>query len=1172
MVSLSEISGSSIKNDTRCLAERLEQVAEHHPDAVALICAHQDPRRYEFGGTRENDADSDASPAYAQWTYAELYDGVQRLSCGLKSLGLASGCSLFTILGNSVEHVMTTWAGYRLGCLHISMDPRSLSNASEACHMVRTVIGSQKPSKMAVVVKDRQMAARFDELFSDMDFITIQIEGGNDGWIPFDSLMRRDEPRYEPTSLCRQTHETSRETSIFFSSGTTSLPKACLADVASWVSALETRISVASASPGDRVMVLVSSSHAFGLMGLLITLTRGATLVYSSDTGFDPKLTMEILHSEQCMYLVMVSALVHAFVAANSSAGNVIKPLKAVVFSGMSLSTAVAKDFKAAFPTDRVENIFGMIEGVHVSTGPVEDIDSISRDGHVAAGVPTAGARVRICAPGTRSPIPLGTPGEVHYSGFQTSKEYLGLESKDFYTDENGTLWFNTSDQGVIHSGQLYPVGRYKELIVRAGKNLSPPAIESTLHQVPELSVLNPQAIPFPDPVAGEVPAIVVNQNIGSDQIREITNTILSKMGPAYVPTKILSVQALGQEDYPRTISGKVQKTKLAALALQYEESLSRCIATANPPSLSDRVVQIWADAFGVTTTDLDVHADISERSDSITSMRVHSRIRRETGTEVTFAAWATARTIDSQIKLLENAPVKVDGVKGALTPTISRQGGPTAEDMVHLLADPRQFQATRQMVEEAIAPLELSWDEDVEDVFPTTDFMDIMCQNNLIESWEFFVEVLTVNADSQHLRLSLEKALCVHPLLRSFIVLDEQVVDRALHVTIKPSKKILDQCIVDYGVVDGLDDVRKLTFDFPQMHRPRFPGPLFRGLIVFVKETNSAALISGYSHAVMDATYHEIFADDLDGALSGHLPQPHTPFKAWSDAYYIFGSSPAAQPALDYHAGEMEVLCGPNKQPAVWPAPAPAVKASPDRVDEGLPVLEIPLPGILTLRRQYQDLTLPIVPKVALALLTLHHTKDTSALMLNMEMARYGFPFLPSSVAGLGSFRAADVVGPTIAGLLNAISYGHDESVIQMLLRVQEQQVKLTRHANAPWHRIMQQNPDIRDLFPKVADSLVFNWTGANGFAEDTLGRLHENMRIKYLFYRPKTGLVMDVGIGGKDGTAMVVSPTGAIWNESPESIHRLVAGFGRIATWLVDEKNWNRPVRDFSECLVDW
>ncbi|KAJ5985641.1 Nonribosomal peptide synthetases (NRPS) [Penicillium canescens] len=1171
MTSLSEISGPPIDNDTRCLIDRLEEVVKSHPDAVALICAHEDPRRYELGDVQQNDATTNVSAAFAQWTYAQLYTEVERISHRLENLGLASGCPLFTVLGNSVEHVTTTWAGYRLGCLHVSIDPRSLKNASEARHMIETVLAFQKNQYMAVVVKDRQTATQFDELFPDIECVKIQIEGGNGPWIPFYNRMQPSASTYEPKFLSGETRESRRETSVFFSSGTTSLPKACLADVASWVSALETRISAASALPGDKVMVLVSSSHAFGLMGMLITLTRGATLVYSSATGFDAELTMKFLHTEQCAYLIMVSALVHAFVAANPSTGNVIKPLKAVIFSGMSLATAVAKDFKAAFPTDRVENIFGMIEGVHVSTGPVEDIDSISQDDHLASGVPTSGARVRICAPGKQSLVPLGTPGEVHYSGFQTSKGYIGLETKDFYKDKGGSLWFNTGDQGVIHNGQLYLVGRYKELIIRAGKNLSPPAIESTLNQVPELSVFNPQAIPFPDPVAGEVPVIVVNQHISDDQVRQITKMILVKMGPVYVPTNIISVQTLGLEDYPRTISGKVQKTKLAALVRQYEDSLCQCTTMAKSTGLRDRVVRIWAGTFGVTSGDLDTHAKILERCDSITSMKIHARIRRETGKEISYSAWATAGTIDAQIKLLEDAPEKVAKGKEELLSTSLRQGGPAAVDMVHLMANPSRFQATRQMVEEAIAPNQLTWD-DVEDVFPTTDFMDIMVQNHLIESWEFFVEVLTMNADRQHLRSSLEKVLYVHPILRSFIVADQQAADRALHVTIKSCKSVLDQCIVDYGDVDSVNDLRKLTLDFPQEHRPRFPGLLYRGLIVFVRETNSAALISAFSHAVMDATYHQIFVDDLDLALGGHTVQAHVSFKAWSDAHYVLGSSQAAQPALDYHAGEMELLRWPDKQPAIWPSPASAVYVSPDRVNEGLPLLTIPLPGILGLRRAHPDLALPIAPKVALALLALHHTKTTSALMLNVEMARSGFPFLPSSIAGLGSFNAADVTGPTIAGILNVIGYDHDETVIEMLHRAQEQQIKITQHANAPWQRIMQQNSDIRDLFPKVADALVFNWTGANGFSQETLGNLQENVKISYLYYRPKTGLTMDVGLGGKDGTDMIVSPTGAIWNESPESIYKLMAGFGRIATWLVDERNWDRPVEDFPECLVDW
>src|SRR3954471_16744429 len=138
MASLSELCGLPINNDARCLVERLDVVVKSHPNAVALICAHQDPRRHELDDVQENGATTNKSSAFAQWTYVELYNEVERLSHRLKNLGLASGCPLFTVLGNSVEHVTTTWAGYRLGCLHVSIDPRSLSNASEARHMIKT--------------------------------------------------------------------------------------------------------------------------------------------------------------------------------------------------------------------------------------------------------------------------------------------------------------------------------------------------------------------------------------------------------------------------------------------------------------------------------------------------------------------------------------------------------------------------------------------------------------------------------------------------------------------------------------------------------------------------------------------------------------------------------------------------------------------------------------------------------------------------------------------------------------------------------------------------------------------------------------------------------------------------------------------------------------------------
>lgn len=84
-------------------------------------------------------------------------------------------------------------------------------------------------------------------------------------------------------------------------------------------------------------------------------------------------------------------------------------------------------------------------------------------------------------------------PGELHIGGTAVIAEYLeGADRESFYTDEYGS-WIKTGDQATIDkNGVLQILGRYKDLIIRGGENISPAKIEQCLGQIPGLFVSIP--------------------------------------------------------------------------------------------------------------------------------------------------------------------------------------------------------------------------------------------------------------------------------------------------------------------------------------------------------------------------------------------------------------------------------------------------------------------------------------------------------------------------------------------------------------------------------------------------------------------------------------------------------------------------------------------------------
>jgi hypothetical protein len=96
-------------------------------------------------------------------------------------------------------------------------------------------------------------------------------------------------------------------------------------------------------------------------------------------------------------------------------------------------------------------------------------------------------------------------------------------------------------------------------------------------------------------------------------------------------------------------------------------------------------------------------------------------------------------------------------------------------------------------------------------------------------------------------MKTALEAALANNPLMRAFLVDDPVNLGStvSLYVSIRQNRKFLDQCILEYGTVNTLKDLESITMDYPFKEHAMIPGPLFRALLVFVREINSAAVIT---------------------------------------------------------------------------------------------------------------------------------------------------------------------------------------------------------------------------------------------------------------------------------------------------------------------------------------
>ena len=80
--------------------------------------------------------------------------------------------------------------------------------------------------------------------------------------------------------------------------------------------------------------------------------------------------------------------------------------------------------------------------------------------------------------------------GELHIGGDMVIERYAYGDNEAFYLDAQGKEWMRTGDQASMDdSGAVYILGRYKDLIIRAGEKLAPALIEASLSKVRGITV-----------------------------------------------------------------------------------------------------------------------------------------------------------------------------------------------------------------------------------------------------------------------------------------------------------------------------------------------------------------------------------------------------------------------------------------------------------------------------------------------------------------------------------------------------------------------------------------------------------------------------------------------------------------------------------------------------------
>ena len=352
--------------------------------------------------------------------------------------------------------------------------------------------------------------------------------------------------------------------SLTFTSGTTGLPKAVAHRSGALLDAAVAFASAVQLDEQTRMAHLLPMSYMAGFLNtLLCPFMAGASVVLCRP--FDNLTALRFWdslmpHGVDAMWLTPTMAAALLRIDRHQQGRRYCRERVRTVCVGTApLPPDVKREFEAKYGVVMLES-YGLSELLFITT---------QRPGDAApgsVGLPFAGVEVDIRRPD------VDGAGQVWVRTPYLMQGYLNYDTgttDDLPRDH----WFDTGDLGRMQpDGALAITGRTKDLIIRAGVNVSPRAVEDALMGHP--AIQHAAVIGVPDSLLGErVAAVVVLKNGESlEALRpSIESLCRERLNVASRPSELIAVDRL-----PTGPSGKVQKHRLR------EEMLARAARSSH--------------------------------------------------------------------------------------------------------------------------------------------------------------------------------------------------------------------------------------------------------------------------------------------------------------------------------------------------------------------------------------------------------------------------------------------------------------------------------------------------------------------------------------------------------------------------------------------------------------
>ncbi|WP_405162664.1 AMP-binding protein [Nocardia sp. NBC_01499] len=314
---------------------------------------------------------------------------------------------------------------------------------------------------------------------------------------------------------------------VGITSGTTGEPKLFVRNQKSWATTLDRSDATFDIGSRDLVSAPGVLDHTHFLYGALHALTRGATV--------DLRPVLESL-DDGATHLYSVPTIAWDIVRSGTGA---IHSVREVLSSAARWPRTGRQALQEVLPNASLVHFYGASE-----------LSFVSFDRGLGA-------------------IDENSAGEL-FDGVEIDiRDGLVFVRSDMlfdgYLTEHGVAdgpvdgWMSVGDRGAVIGNQLRLFGRDSEMLIRAGLNVEPAAIEAALIAIPGIS--EAACIGIPDERMGQAPAAAIVVDDNAPTIDDIWRHLRATLPSPSIPVRLLTLDSL-----PRTPRGKLDRQALAAV------------------------------------------------------------------------------------------------------------------------------------------------------------------------------------------------------------------------------------------------------------------------------------------------------------------------------------------------------------------------------------------------------------------------------------------------------------------------------------------------------------------------------------------------------------------------------------------------------------------------------